>query len=178
MSELGSSKSINWSGLRELIEPPSVPASPRPFCASLDIGTPVRLELGLNSVSLLVLKDSVDITLRKVLPSVNSLGLSASTTLFFLDIDLNLVEDGSVGTSHVVTCLGECSWEWGVGARGAGGEAFFDFAGQIVRGMKEGSGLVLERSQDKDAGGETGHGAICWLQSSASMSFSQFRDCE
>jgi len=149
MSESGSSRSIDWPGFRELIEPPSVPASPRSFSASLDIGTPVTSGSKLNSVPLLVLKESVDITLRKVLLSVKSFGLSASTpTLFFLVIDLDLVEGGSVGILQAVACVGERLRDRDIGAPVADRGAFFDFAGQKGRDTKERSGLVVGWGRD------------------------------
>src|SRR5258708_15228080 len=71
ISESGS-KSIDRSGFRELIGPPSVPDRPRSLCALLDIGIPERSGLRSKSISLLARKESVDITLRKVLLSGDS----------------------------------------------------------------------------------------------------------
>jgi hypothetical protein len=117
----------------------------------LDIGTPVTSGLKLSSFPLFVLKESVDITLRKVLPSVNSFGLSPSTpTLFFLDIDLDLVEGGSVGRLQAVACVGEHSRDRDIGASVVDREAFFDFAGQKGRDTKERSGLVVGHSWGKN----------------------------
>lgn len=190
MSESGSSRSIDWWRFRELIEPPSVPASPRSFCTSLDIGSPVRSELKLDSVALLVLRESVDIILRKVLPSVNSFGLFASTPmLFFLDIDLDLVEDGSIATLQSAADVGERSVEEEISSVGPDREAFFDFVGQRgrdtnegcsirkvwrssdedvarteLRGVEEAGGVIRGVEIGRDVGGETGHGAICWPQ--------------
>ncbi|SRR6266478_214652 len=90
ISELGP-KSIDRSEFRELIEPSSVPAGPRSFCASLDIGIPVRSGMGPKSISLLARKESVDITLRKVLLSGDSFWLSEIEPTLFLEIDLNLL---------------------------------------------------------------------------------------
>jgi hypothetical protein len=132
---------------------------------------------------LLVLKESVDITLRKVLLSVDAFGLSASTPTLFLDIDLDLVEDGSVGILQVVIDVGEHSRE-DTDASVASREVFFDFASQCGRDTKERSSLVVGRSWGEDVaitgltdveeagggtfletgrslGGETGHGAMC-----------------
>ena len=114
----------------------------------------MRSELRLDSVAL-VLKESVDITLRNVLLSVNSFGLFASTPiLFFLDIDLDLVEGGSIVTLQLAADVGERSVEEEIDSVGAGREAFLDFAGRRGRDTKEGCLIrAVGHSSDGDVAG-------------------------
>jgi hypothetical protein len=120
--------------------------------------------------------------------------------LFFLDIDLNVIEDFSVGTLLAAVDVGELFWDGDIDTRGTSCEGFFDIAGRRDWNTIEGPGLAAGCSDAKDVvtkfpgveetrggilgvatcrafGGEIGHGAICWPRRWVLTTSSRFWDC-